>query len=78
MPNRSVRIEEMHLRIPGGSRDDARRLGGQVAQQLAKQLPEFADDRRIGALHLRLNLPGGAPSDHLAAAIAKNIARGIG
>jgi hypothetical protein len=68
-----VRIDELHLRVPGLSQDDGRRLGEEVARQVADQLPTGGRIEELGALSVRLTVPEGTSRDRLAAAIANLI-----
>ena len=75
MPNSTVRIGNLRLRIPGLSRDDAKLLGHEVSQLVAKQLTSSA----AGTIdHVHISIPNGVHRSTLAQTIAANIARRIG
>jgi hypothetical protein len=73
MPGETVRIDELHLRVPGLSADEARRLGEEVARRVADALPVEGRVEHLGALDLRLTVAYGTPRDRLAAEIARVI-----
>ena len=52
-----VEIQELLLRIPGLSAEDARCLGEEVAQRIADKLPAGVGSRYIENIDLRLSLP---------------------
>jgi hypothetical protein len=68
-----LRIETLNLRIPGLTEAEARQLGREVVQRIAEGLPAQARALRLGALDLRVTVPGGMPRDHLAERIAMAI-----
>ncbi len=73
MPGETVRIDELHLRVPGLSAEEARRLGEEVAWRMADALPVEGRVEHLGALDLRLTVPSGTPRDRLAEEIARAI-----
>lgn len=72
-----VKIEEMRLRVPGISADEARGLGEEVARRIADGLPVVNGTRQLGALRLRVTVPEGTSRDQMASLIAETILRGI-
>jgi hypothetical protein len=72
MANRT-RIDRLHLRIPGMTREQANRLGVTVAEQLARELPASARSGNIGNLRVRVAIPSGAPRARLSSMIAAGI-----
>ncbi len=76
MTNRA-RIDQLHLRVPGLSREHANQLGMTVAQQLASQLSVVNRSGKLSALHLRLTIPTGTPRERLGSVIAAGIAKNI-
>jgi len=54
-----VEIQELLLRIPSLSAEDARRLGEEVARQIADKIPAGVGSRYIENIDLRLSLPSG-------------------
>lgn len=77
MPNRTIRIDNLHLTVSGISRADARTLGEDVARHLAKNFPS-SKAGSVDALHIRVSFPKSAIRSSLAQTIAENIARRIG
>ena len=75
---KTVEIETLHLRIPGLSREDARRAGEEVAQRVSLELPAYGKKQRLGAINLRVNLPVGTPRDQIAKLIALAILEKLG
>ena len=69
----TVRIDELSLRVPGISTEEARRLGEDVARRIASALPPDGRTEHLGALDLRVSIPHGMPRDQLAIAIARGI-----
>lgn len=77
MGRETVRIEEMRLRIPGLSAEEARTLGQDVARLLSEQLPRSGPTRHLGLLDLRTNIPQGTPRDRLAELIVQAIKKSL-
>jgi hypothetical protein len=73
MPGETVRIGELHLRVPGLSREEARQMGEEVARRVADGLPSCGCVSQLGALDLRLSIPRATPRDRLAENIAQAI-----
>lgn len=73
MASESVRIDELRLRIPGLSLEEARRLGDEVAHRVANGLEDHGRIEQLGALDLRLHIPAGTPRAQLAQRIAQII-----
>ena len=67
-----IRIDDLVLRVPGYSQDEALQLGDEVAKQVAANLPEGMKGGRIPAIDIKLPTPQGG-KDELASAIAKQI-----
>jgi hypothetical protein len=76
MPS-NIRIDELHLRVPGLSRYQATHLGMTVAQQLARQLPGIARSGTLSELRVRLTIPSGTPQARLGFVIATGIVKKI-
>lgn len=76
--SKTVEIETLHLRIPGLSREEARRTGEEVAQRVSLDLPAYGKNQRLGALNLRVNLPVGTPRDQIAKLIALALLEKLG
>ena len=77
MQNKRIHIDNLHLRVPGVNRDDAQRLGQNVAEHLRTALHGSSHAGNIGSLHIRLQHNASSSSDALARTIAENIARRI-
>ncbi len=73
----SIRIDQLHLRVPGMSREEANHLGITVAQQLARQLPALTRSGNLSGLHVRLAIPTGTPRECLSSVVAAGIAKKI-
>lgn len=73
MAGETLRIEQLRLRIPGLSGEEARELGSEVAQRVADGLPTGAGPQQLGALDLRVMLPTGTERDRLATLIAEAV-----
>jgi hypothetical protein len=69
----TVRIEELRLRIPGLSVEEARQVGQNIARHLADAIPAHGKTERLGALVVRTEIPAGTPREQLAGAIARAI-----
>ncbi len=67
-----IQIDDLVLRVPGYSQDEALQLGDQVAKQVAANLPEGMKGSRIPAIDIKLQSWSGG-MDELAKAIAKQI-----
>ena len=78
MGRNSVQIEDLHLQIPGISREEGRGIGEDVAENLAASLPGQGKRQHLGALNLRLNVPVGTPRDQMAKLIALAILEKLG
>jgi hypothetical protein len=73
MPADRVIIEELFLRLPGLSSDEARTLSRQVASKLGQGLAQALPARALGALELKLKLRPGASADEMADSVAQAI-----
>ena len=72
-----LEIEELVLRVPGYTREEARRLGQEVAQSIADGLSHQQGSINLGALDLRVNIPPGTSRSQLAKLIAEAILKGL-
>jgi hypothetical protein len=70
MPRETVRIDELHLRVPGLSRGAAHDLAQSVARKVAQSLGGDGRSARLGALEIRATAPAGTPINRLADVIA--------
>jgi hypothetical protein len=77
MPNETVHIDELYLRVPGLSMDEARRLSEEVTRRVADALPGHGRAGHLGALDLRVTIPHGTPRDRLALVVAEKILLGL-
>ena len=68
-----LHIESLHLRVPGLTAEEGRRLGEEVARQMGASVPARATPLHLGALDLRLTLPSGLSRARLAQEIAMAI-----
>lgn len=70
-----IQIDEMILRLPGISEEEGRQLGLDVAQRLAANAPDYAEDQHLGALNLQLSLSPSLSREQMTNAIASQIWR---
>lgn len=70
MPRETVRIDELHLRVPGLNRGEAHDLAQSVARKVAQSLARDGRSERLGVLEIRASAPAGTPVDRLADVIA--------
>jgi hypothetical protein len=73
MPAETVRIDDLHLRVPGVSAEEARQLGEEVARLVAEDLSVQGRVEHLGALDLRVSVAQGMPRNRLAEEIARAI-----
>lgn len=73
-----VDIQEMVLRVPGLSEEEARMLGQEVAERVADGLSPEGSRKELGVLDLRVGIPQGTPRQRLGMAIAEAIIKGLG
>jgi hypothetical protein len=71
--NARVQIGQMNLRLPGGSVDSAHSVAEGVGRRLGEMLPSGLE-RRVGALNVRVQIPGKATEAEMSDAIARSIA----
>ena len=74
-----IRIERLHVTVVGVTREEAARLGADVARHVGTLLPAAvgARARGVGALRVRVDAEAGASGGHLAERIAGVIARSL-
>lgn len=72
-----IQVDELHIRIPGNSKEDGAELGKQVANRLAEATPEHFRNHHIP--ELRVQLQSSTSNDTLLMAdhIAEQIIRQI-
>ena len=68
-----IQIEQMIMRVPGMSEEEARLLGQEAAQQISAHLPEQAGYRYIPNLNVQLSLPANASRSELVSLLAENL-----
>jgi hypothetical protein len=73
----TVRIESLHLRVPGMSRKEAAGFGEDVAREMQHRLGTTRPFQRIGAMNLQVVIPAETPRDGLAAMVAERILLGL-
>lgn len=69
----TVQIDRLHLRIPGLSREEAARMGADIAEHIAQSLPSDGRRAHLGALDMRVSIQQGTPRHQLARLIARSI-----
>ena len=57
--SRMLEIEELVLRVPGYTREEARQLGQEVARRVADGLSDQQSSVDLDTLNLRVNVPPG-------------------
>jgi hypothetical protein len=72
-----IRIDELRLRVPGLTREQAYLLGQEVAQRLAVELSASTRTQQLGVLNLRVNLEPGTPRERLGELIAQAVTRSL-
>ncbi len=72
-----IEIDHLLLRIPGLTRQEAHRLGRDVAEGLSQRLPPQAGPLNLSAMELRLSVPPGTPKSRLAGLVVDEILRRI-
>lgn len=77
MADETLKIEELHVKIPGLSAGEGRNLGEEVARHIGEGLPSQNKLRHLGSLNLRLNIPPGTPGTQMASVIAQAIFKGL-
>jgi hypothetical protein len=73
----TFQIDNLHLRIPGLTPQEAHQLAHEAAQRLAGRLPERMTALHLGALDLRLTVPWGTPRSRVADLIVEAILKRI-
>jgi hypothetical protein len=75
MPEPTITIRDLRLRVPGLGREEARRLGEAVARELAENPPAVTGPRELGAVDLRVHAAAGLGTQQLASQIAASLRR---
>jgi len=70
-----IRIDELRLRVPGLSEDEARKLAVEVTRRIAERILEAGKEFSLGRLDLRISVPQGIGRDRLAKEISEEILR---
>jgi hypothetical protein len=73
MPEPKLTIRDLRIRVPGIGREEARRLGAEVARELAAKPIATAGPRELGALHLRVRGSARDGTQQLASKIAASL-----
>jgi hypothetical protein len=77
MPSDEIRIDQLCLRIPGLTGQEARRLGEEVTRRVAEALPLLGRVEHLGLLDLRIYVPSGTCRERLAERIAEEILKRV-
>ena len=72
-----LQIDRLTLRVPGHDKDNAHKLGREVADYVASNLPNRYMDQRLGAVKLRVSMPSGTERSKAAGLIAEAILRSL-
>ena len=73
----SIKIEELRIRVPGLSREEALSLGKDVSRRLLRAFPAGMQPRTFGALDTYVTAPRAAADGELALVIASKILEGF-
>jgi hypothetical protein len=73
-----LKIENLHLQIPGLTPQQAHHVGYEVAQQLARRLPARVTPLHLARLDLRLTIPAGTPQGRIVDLVVDAIVERIG
>ena len=73
MAAETVKIDELVLRVPGLRREEAQRLGQEVARHVTDGLPSQGRLQRLRALDLHVAIPPRTPRGKLAKSITDAI-----
>jgi hypothetical protein len=73
MKSPTVRIDKLHLRVPGLSPDQARRLGTLVGRRIAASPPATKGSQVISAISVRLRTRGTGTPEQMADDIASHV-----
>lgn len=68
-----IQINEMIIRVPNFSKEEARQLAGQIARQIAGNFSSKEDTRYIERIDVKLTIPGNASQREQAAMITDAI-----
>jgi hypothetical protein len=77
MRDEVARIDELILRAPGLTVEEARWMGEEVARRVADGLPSSGRVEPLGTLSMRLTIPQGLSRERLAERIAQAILEGL-
>lgn len=77
MDTPTLQIDNLHLRIPGLTPQEAHHLAHETAQRLAGRLSDQMTALHLGALDLRLTVPPDTPKHQLADLIVDAILKRI-
>jgi hypothetical protein len=70
-----VQINELRLRVPASSSGEAKRIAEEAIAQVLRELPARGRPQQLGALELRLQVPGDASREAVVSAVAQAIIR---
>ena len=73
-----VKIDSLNLCMPGVSKEEARAMGQNVAERVARSLPERTKNTHLGAVFLRVRVPVGTPRDEIEKLVALSILEKLG
>ena len=72
-----VRIDELVIRVPGLTREEAREFAQQVAKLLVAKLSSGAESRHYGAIRVKARMPAGTSKAKLAELVSDEIAESL-
>jgi hypothetical protein len=78
MDANTFQIDNLYLRIPGLTTQEAHQVANEAAERLAARLPERLSALHLGALDLRLTVPRGTPLSRVTDLIVEAILKRIG
>jgi hypothetical protein len=74
--NAAIQIGQLNLRIPGANAEARSSLAAGIAQNLAQRI-SIGRQRHIGALNVRVQLPGNGTEAEMSGAVAEAIIRAL-
>jgi len=77
MPADRVIIEELVLRFPGLTAEEARAVSREVAERVGRGLADAMPKRSLGALEITLNVRRGASRDEMVDGVANAIIQSL-
>ena len=74
--NAAIHIGQLNMRIPGANAEAGRSLANGITQSLAQRI-SIGGQRHIGALNVRVQLPGNGTEAEMSEVVAEAIIRAL-